>query len=331
MRTWSLHVLAATFVASTLISSPADAVAGPDFTILSAEIKAGALSITGRTRHPKTRVSIDGSSFQTTSDATGHYAFMVYHRPTDCSVRLSTAAGSRDVLVAKCASVGLDLRGIWNAATTYLPDDLVSHAGSSWRALRRSTGAEPGRAPSDWEIFVSKGDTGRQGSAGPAGPRGPAGATGPAGPTGATGPAGPIGPAGPEASARMHRARLNYSGQNGPGWWHQQKFCAVTVPTTGNPVLISANAALEEGTDQIGMKITLVRNDENIMGPGGYLTYLDWDNPMTALTWIDVPPAGTTTYAVADPLAMPDMQVEMSCDFTIVELKGQIITDLRAD
>lgn len=324
MRTWSLHVLAATFVASTLISSPADAVAGPDFTILSAEIKAGALSITGRTRHPKTRVSIDGSSFQTTSDATGHYAFMVYHRPTDCSVRLSTAAGSRDVLVAKCASVGLDLRGIWNAATTYLPDDLVSHAGSSWRALRRSTGAEPGRAPSDWEIFVSKGDTGRQGSAGPAGPRGPAGATGPAGPTGATGPAGPIGPAGPEAVVHMHRDAMDYViSQSGPQGG-LAKFCSTTTTTTGKPVLINVMASFGEFNEQ-PTNITLLRNDLDIAPvPGGpFGDAFDYWGTGNA-SWIDTPPAGVVTYSVGTLTSPPDNGVMTRCIFTIVEMNGTV-------
>lgn len=144
--------------------SPTGAAAG--LTVTDAAIAAGRLSITGTTRSPRTRVTIVGTAFATISDANGRFAFEVLHLPSDCIVDLATPTGTARALVARCGPRGIDPRGAWSTATTYLADDVVTHDGSSWRALRTSKGSTPGRVAADWQIFAAKGDTGAQGAAG---------------------------------------------------------------------------------------------------------------------------------------------------------------------
>ncbi|WP_237154887.1 hypothetical protein [Oryzibacter oryziterrae] len=101
---------------------------------------------------------------------------------------------------------GLTARGAWSPATTYVENDVVTSAGSAYRALANA-GANLDRDPATqtafWEILVAKGATGDTGATGPQGLKGDTGATGatgpqgPAGPTGPTGATGPQGPAGP--------------------------------------------------------------------------------------------------------------------------------------
>ena len=50
-------------------------------------------------------------------------------------------------------------RGAWSGATTYQLHDLVTSAGSVWRALRSNTNVTPVEG-ADWTLFVSKGDVG---------------------------------------------------------------------------------------------------------------------------------------------------------------------------
>jgi hypothetical protein len=97
---------------------------------------------------------------------------------------------------------GLNPIGEWNATTTYEPNDLVTHAGSTWRAKLTSKGIGLGNT-AYWEKFASKGDTGARGATGATGPAGPKGATGPQGPTGAQGATGPQGPTGPQGLVNM--------------------------------------------------------------------------------------------------------------------------------
>ena len=53
-------------------------------------------------------------------------------------------------------------RGAWSSATTYQLHDLVTSAGSVWRALRSNTNVTPVEG-ADWTLFVSKGDAGPAG------------------------------------------------------------------------------------------------------------------------------------------------------------------------
>lgn len=52
---------------------------------------------------------------------------------------------------------GLNWRGAWDAATNYVTDDAVSHAGSSWRAALANINVAPLEG-ADWTIVAQKGD-----------------------------------------------------------------------------------------------------------------------------------------------------------------------------
>ncbi len=97
---------------------------------------------------------------------------------------------------------GLVWRGVWGVSETYLPDEVVEHAGSTYVAIAVSTGVAP--LSGDWQLLAVRGLDGSAGAVGPTGPAGvagPQGLTGSIGPTGATGPAGPSGPSGPQGTA----------------------------------------------------------------------------------------------------------------------------------
>jgi hypothetical protein len=107
---------------------------------------------------------------------------------------------------------GLVWRGSWTSGASYLADNVVSHAGSTWVALAANTNSTPGEGNSNWQLMVQMGAIGSQGLTGPEGPQGPAGAQGgmgPQGPQGAKGDTGmqgmpgvigPRGEPGPEGS-----------------------------------------------------------------------------------------------------------------------------------
>jgi type VI secretion system Hcp family effector len=107
---------------------------------------------------------------------------------------------------------GLQWRGPWDAAASYLADDSVHHEGAAWVALRASTGVPP-VSGGDWGLLAARGEQGAKGEQGPqgeAGMQGVPGPTGPAGPTGALGATGPQGPVG-------ERGAIGPQGPAGPG------------------------------------------------------------------------------------------------------------------
>lgn len=72
---------------------------------------------------------------------------------------------------------GLVWRGPWSRTASYVPDDVVQYAGSSWVCVAETRGSEP---PSGaWDIVALKGDPGPSGQRGPQGPAGEG--TGPGG------------------------------------------------------------------------------------------------------------------------------------------------------
>jgi hypothetical protein len=97
---------------------------------------------------------------------------------------------------------GLDWKGDWSNATSYVKDDAVVAGGSAYVALQSSTSVPP-PSSGTWSLLAQKGDAGvigPQGTVGVTGAQGTAGATGPAGAIGAQGLAGPIGATGPTGS-----------------------------------------------------------------------------------------------------------------------------------
>lgn len=107
----------------------------------------------------------------------------------------------KTAVVANCGPKGVNPHGAWKNKINYLTDDLVTHGGSSWRALADNKRKKPGSRSAIWEEFAAKGAHGAKGvpgADGVTGPAGPDGRTGAAGPRGTRGILGPQGVAGPQ-------------------------------------------------------------------------------------------------------------------------------------
>jgi hypothetical protein len=61
---------------------------------------------------------------------------------------------------ARAQACGLNPLGAWISATTYQPDDLATHQGSTWRAKSTSLNQAPTTHPTQWAQLASKGDKG---------------------------------------------------------------------------------------------------------------------------------------------------------------------------
>ena len=85
------------------------------------------------------------------------------------------------------AGTGVDWQGAYDAGTTYDNLDGVSYDGSSWIANQTVVGVTPSVAAAEWDIWVSKGDTGATGAAGSNGTNGTNGTNGSDGADGADG------------------------------------------------------------------------------------------------------------------------------------------------
>ena len=175
--------------AAAAFAPPAEAA---DVTVNSARIDAGRLVITGNTLVGGTRVRLDGqagAAFNVVSNGGSNTAFLfslIYH-PSDCIVTLQkvfpngSLGAPTNAVVANCGPRGLAPRGAWSASLQYLPNDLVTSAGSAWRAKRANRGKLPAGSAADWEklhrraisVQRSDGARGLAGAAGPAGPQAP--------------------------------------------------------------------------------------------------------------------------------------------------------------
>jgi hypothetical protein len=141
---------------------------------------------------------------------------------------------------------GLNWRGDWDGLAEYHADDAVAYDGSSWIALRTTTGATPAAGP-NWSIAAAKGqigDTGAQGAKGDTGAQGPAGSPGATGAQGLPGlqgiqgpqgTPGPIGPQGPSGDAGIVSS-INMGGSaiDRTGWTHIETLgddvCHLNIP-----------------------------------------------------------------------------------------------------
>ena len=106
------------------------------------------------------------------------------------------------------AAVGFNYQGVWGSTKSYAINAVVVVSGSSYVALRATTGVNPAtdvtNSGGNWGLIAlagAAGNTGSVGNTGPAGPAGPAGVPGGAGPVGSIGPQGPAGPTGPAGPA----------------------------------------------------------------------------------------------------------------------------------
>ena len=180
-----------------------------EIAISAARVNEGQLVLKGTTA-PNAQITLDGGVARTTASATGAFDFgKLYYVPSSCMVEL-TSPGQTTVYtkVRSCSTLSLQSSGAWNNTSSYVPNDLVTHKGSTYRARQAVPGnVVPGPTTSSyWELFSASGMTGptgpagATGSTGPAGPAGATGSTGPAGPGGANGSRGPAGPRGGRGS-----------------------------------------------------------------------------------------------------------------------------------
>jgi len=200
------------------IAEPEATTGNPGLTISRSDIVAGRLRVDGLAAAPSVVVQIDGTAFQTTANAQRKFAFNLDFRTPDCRLTLRTPTGTLDVLIGSCGPQGLNPRGVWRGAPTYVPNDIVTLGGTTFRSLTTNRNQRPPNA-THWELFVARGQIGPVGAAGPAGPRGQIGATGPQGLAGPQGPQGPQGPAGASAGGVLMAATVGASGSldNGRG------------------------------------------------------------------------------------------------------------------
>jgi hypothetical protein len=153
-----------------------------------AEIVAGVLVVSGRTRHRYERIALDDRAARK-SDRHRRFVFRIPYFPTNCTVTLKTADDERVATIASCGGRGpqgfVGERGPAGTSGSPGPPGQQGGAGAA------GPQGTPGVA----------GPQGVPGAAGPPGPPGPAGAQGPAGPQGIAGPAGPPGATGAQGAA----------------------------------------------------------------------------------------------------------------------------------
>jgi len=174
------------------LPAPASAVE-PIKSLSKVAIEAGNLVIVGKTRAAGRTVKLDDGVATTVSDGNGDFSFELVYLPADCVVDLKVGATIKTAAVADCGPKGVNPQGAWNNQIDYLTDDLVTLAGSSWRAKSDNKGKKPTLNLAIWEQFAARGAKGATGATGPQGAIGATGATGPQGATGVTGATGPVG------------------------------------------------------------------------------------------------------------------------------------------
>jgi hypothetical protein len=169
-----------------LAASTAPVYAAGDIAIIDARIAGGELVVRGTTL-PNSWVRLDGqpeSIFNVKAGADGTFEFGIVYHPGDCVVDLQRVilpaklGAAKSALVANCGPAGLSPRGAWNATAAYVPNDLVTNEGSTWRA-RRSNANTPPVKGAIWEQFAAAGvpqpsdeEEGEQPMVAPTGPAG---------------------------------------------------------------------------------------------------------------------------------------------------------------
>jgi hypothetical protein len=105
--------------------------------------------------------------------ASGNYQVFVSRVDVIDGIRI----GAHEVPVEKQATFSLSVgggnvfRGPWISGTTYLPDDVVTYAGSSFVNVLRSKSQRPDQFPNQWVLLAQAGARGPIGPAGPPGGR----------------------------------------------------------------------------------------------------------------------------------------------------------------
>jgi hypothetical protein len=65
--------------------------------------------------------------------------------------------------IVGATGAGVTLKGIWTISTSYNKDDMVTHLGNAYIAVRANIGIEPGKSSADWTLYISKGEKGDPG------------------------------------------------------------------------------------------------------------------------------------------------------------------------
>jgi hypothetical protein len=227
VRRYTAAAAALVLLASTAITNVAAAATAP-VVVKVATITAGRLVIMGTTPAPRTVVRVEGTSYSVVSDATRAFRFDLVYRTPDCRLTLATAVGKLGILIGDCGPMAFIPRGAWVSNRSYAANDVVTEAGSSWRALRPNLNRRP-IAGADWQLFASRGATGATGPAGPAGPAGAVGPQGAAGVDGVAGPAGPVGPKGDEGMSARSAQRETPETRVLSGRWVRKVRRAIPV------------------------------------------------------------------------------------------------------
>jgi len=264
-----LFVLASTDAAN----SPAAAAA--EVKITDARISGGNLVVTGTTSAPNTAVMLD-DRFTATSDSAKAFTFNLIYLPPDCIVavgKVGSTAAPRQAVVADCGPRGLNPLGTWDAATTYMANDVVTSLGSAWVATRRNTNRPPSSSPSFWEKYVAKGDTGPAGAPGEKGPKGVKGDTGATGPQGAKGDTGAAGAAGPPGTNGTNGTN-GATGPQGPAGTVLAYADFFALMPGDNPATVATGAAVEFPQDGPTSGSDIIRTGANTFTLSSAGTYM---------------------------------------------------------
>jgi len=235
--------------------------------ITDAKIESGKLVVTGQTPAPSTNVRLD-NKYTIRSTAARNFTFSRNdYAPSDCIVEVAIV-GATDApttaVVANCG-VGFSARGNWLATATYVPNDIVTYAGSSWRARQNSTNVTPRASAPEWALFARNGHAGAAGATGAQGPAGAQGATGLQGPAGPAGPQGTQGPPGATGP------------QGGPGLAARGAWSAATAYLANDVVTFEGSTwrAVAGGTNQqpsatpAAWEVLASKGDAGSAGPTG--------------------------------------------------------------
>jgi hypothetical protein len=137
--------------AGLLATSAADAAT---VTVTDAIVRNGTLTVSGKTPQANQKVTLD-DQFTTKSNGQREFTFALSdYLPPDCIVDVKADGAIGSGVVANCGPRGVSPRGAWKRGNDYLADDLVTFAGSSWRAKVANSGRRPDTHPQQWELFA---------------------------------------------------------------------------------------------------------------------------------------------------------------------------------
>ena len=207
---------------------------------------------------------------------------------------------------------GFNAMGAWSNATTYHPDDIVTHLGQTYRARITHTNKQPPSA-ANWELLAAKGAVGSQGEQGIQGVQGlqgiqgiqgvqgPKGDAGETGETGLQGPTGPTGASGVVQSSTGSQAGPYQALVAGGAY---ATVCSVTITTGANAaVLLHGYVGIEHRNESSTGFVTIFRDSTNLAGSANGSLATSSNSAVYVIaahypSFIDTPDAGSHTYSL---------------------------------